>query len=145
MYIISWVSWSFVIEVYIYTLSQHYPVLLHEHPPALINKQTKPLSSLLAQTTGRVEWVYKECNTLYRMAHAQMKSKWQSVFEKSSSQFEWFKKKKKLVTITIKFTWNIWKYSANTENIQNSLKSRKGARCSDKSMTYLGNLSLSVE
>lgn len=46
---------GFVIKVSIYTLSQHDPVLLHKHPPGLINKQIKTLSSLSASTTGKGE------------------------------------------------------------------------------------------
>lgn len=55
----------------------------------------------------RGEWAFRECDTLYRMAHIQIKSNWQNVWEELPVSF-----KKAL-------TWDLWKYSLNTENIQN--------------------------
>lgn len=73
-----------VIKVCIYTLSQHDPVLFHERPRAQINKQKHYQVCWLVHQENESEPTYKECNTLYRMAHMQIKPKWQEVFEKSS-------------------------------------------------------------
>lgn len=99
------------------------------------NKQTKTLSSLSASTTGKGEWNYKECNWLYRMAHMQINPNGRMYLRNPLVTIcQWFLKI--LYLLYKEISWSYWE---NSECI----KGQKGAHCPDKSMTYLGNFSIS--
>lgn len=95
------------------------------------NKQNKTqnpnmLIGLLANTPGKTEWAYKECKTLYRMAHAQLKSKWRDILLS-----------KTLPIISLRSSHGWWKYFGNAEKILNVLGDWKCALCRDKNQWHV--------
>lgn len=66
-------------KVDIYSLTQCDPVLVHEYLPARTNKHTNKHSKFVGKYARKMRVSLKECKKLQRMAHRQIKSKWQNI------------------------------------------------------------------